>query len=190
MKFGVIAYKDHQLNENAYLTRIQPLTDEAKAIEFIAGLTSDGGGDICEAVLDGLHQAVTHAEWRSDSTKFIFHIADAPPHGKQYAVPHLEDDYPEGCPCGIKLEDIAKVMNEKKIRYRLLDIVLDPRKFNEKYRKAIEASNQGMKKMISVFSHYFGNLENKQLREAHEVTSAVTQFIVTDIAKIETSPLI
>lgn len=46
LKFGVVSYKDHQTEVNAYLTRIQPLTDEAKAIEFIAGLKADGGGDV------------------------------------------------------------------------------------------------------------------------------------------------
>lgn len=127
-----------------------------------------------------------HSDWRSQSTKFLFHIADAPPHGKEYAVPNLWDEYPEGCPCGIKLGDIATVINEKKIRYKLLDIVKDPKDFQIKFQPMVTACNQGMKKMIEIFSAHFKKIENKQLKEAHEVAGAVTTFVVADITKIET----
>ena len=68
----------------------------------------------------------------------------------------------------------------------MLDIELDPSKFYPKYTKGIIASNQAMKKMIEVFSLHFRKLENKQLKEAHEVAGAVTTIMVADITKIET----
>ena len=55
-------------------------------IKFINGLNAQGGGDYPEAVLDGLYEAAKAINWRNSwSTpilRYIFHIADAPPHGK------------------------------------------------------------------------------------------------------------
>lgn len=45
-------------------------------------------GDYPEAVLDGLYDAATKISWRDakhkPSLRYIFHIADAPPHGKEF----------------------------------------------------------------------------------------------------------
>ncbi len=45
-------------------------------------------GDYPEAALDGLHAAATQINWReakhTPSLRYIFHIADAPPHGKEF----------------------------------------------------------------------------------------------------------
>ena len=43
-----------------------------------------GGHDEPEAVLDGLNVAVNDVNWREESVKFIYHILDAPCHGKKY----------------------------------------------------------------------------------------------------------
>ena len=55
-------------------------------------------------MLDGLDVGVSQA-WRLKSKKFLFLIADAPPHG----VPkfhNYEDSYPGGCPCGLTEESV------------------------------------------------------------------------------------
>jgi hypothetical protein len=56
-------------------------------------------------VLDGLYDSVYKISWRKDSTKYLFHIADAPPHGKEYNA--SGDGFPAGCPCAITIEKIA-----------------------------------------------------------------------------------
>ena len=68
-------------------------------IRFIDRLSADGGGDGPEAVLDGLYDSINKMSWNVNSLKYIFHIADAPPHGSEYS--HSRDGFPEGCPCGI-----------------------------------------------------------------------------------------
>jgi len=73
-------------------------------------VTTKSGEDFPEAVLDGLNVAVSEIGWRPLSQKFIFHIADAPPHGKLYTDKH--DDFPGGCPCKLKIEDIALVIEQ------------------------------------------------------------------------------
>ena len=52
--------------------------------------------------------------------RFIFHIGDAPPHGKLYY--NGSDGFPDGCPCEYTIEMIASRMETNNIRYRLLTI--------------------------------------------------------------------
>jgi hypothetical protein len=86
------------------------LTDETTVLQFISSLTADGGGDPPESVLDGLNDSINKCGYRDKAIKFLFHIGDAPPHGRIYSG-GLEDKWPEGCPCGIKIEALALKMN-------------------------------------------------------------------------------
>lgn len=88
------------------------MTDEANIISFINGVSAAGGGDGPEAVLDGLYDSIYKVGWRKDSLRFIFHIADAPPHGKEYTGSVGGDGFPSGCPCLIKIEDLANAMKD------------------------------------------------------------------------------
>ena len=54
--------------------------------------------------------------------RFLFHIGDAPPHGRIYSDSRFGDYWPEGCPCGITIENLAIQMKELNIRYKLLKI--------------------------------------------------------------------
>jgi hypothetical protein len=65
-----------------------------------------GGGDGPEAVMDGLYASIHQINWRKNSARYIFHICDSPPHGREYGSGDF-DDYPKGCPCGITIEHIA-----------------------------------------------------------------------------------
>ena len=48
--------------------------------------------------MDGLRASIDQDGWTTpNSLRFLFHIADAPPHGKEYF--EGKDDYPDGCPC-------------------------------------------------------------------------------------------
>jgi hypothetical protein len=97
------------------------LTDESTVLAFIAKLTASGGGDGPESVLDGLYDSINKCGFRETSMKYLFHIGDAPPHGRQYTG-GSGDHWPEGCPCGIKIETLAAQMKAKAIRYKLLKI--------------------------------------------------------------------
>jgi hypothetical protein len=46
----------------------------------LSGLYASGGGDGPEAVTAGLMEAL-NMDWRSNATKLVILIADAPPHG-------------------------------------------------------------------------------------------------------------
>jgi hypothetical protein len=50
--------------------------------------------------------AVNKLDWKENTNKLIFHILDAPPHGKEFEYKY--DDYKEGCPCGLDYKLILK----------------------------------------------------------------------------------
>jgi hypothetical protein len=52
--------------------------------------------------------------------RYIIHIADAPPHGRRYG--YKFDEFPGGCPAGIKLEHVARLFFYNNIRYRLYKV--------------------------------------------------------------------
>ena len=58
-----------------------------------------GGGDPPEAVLDGMY-SICDLNWSIDKAtlKYVFHIFDAPPHGRIYSE-FNGDRFPDGCPC-------------------------------------------------------------------------------------------
>jgi hypothetical protein len=93
-----------------YITMIKDLCTGDLIQTFITSLAASGGGDTPEAVLDGLYDSVYKINWRTGSTKYLFHIADAPPHGRIYS--RGDDGFPDGCPCRITIEKISDGLKE------------------------------------------------------------------------------
>jgi len=151
LKIGIVGYKDHinnifdsvsslkksNYNNNNYVSKILcDLTgDENEFKSKLFEIKCFGGGDDCEAVLDGLNLAVNQINWRENSLKFIYHICDRPPHGKELNG-NVNDDFKEGCPCGLKHKEILEEIRGKYIEYTV--IMLD----------------QCLENMIEAFSKY------------------------------------
>ena len=83
-QFGLVAYRDHRVNdpdEYTFVTKVHSLTaDPDRFAQSLASLRAVGGGDIPEAVFDGLLVATTKIGWRKNSHRLIFLLGDAPPH--------------------------------------------------------------------------------------------------------------
>ena len=69
----------------------------------------------------GLKESVTKISWddneKVSTLRYIIHVCDAPPHGKEYGNHH--DSYPKGCPMGITLKEVGRLFFVNNIRYRL-----------------------------------------------------------------------
>ena len=79
-RVGIVAFRDH---DDAYLTKALPLTYNIPAVkEFLKGIRAAGGGDVPEAVDEGIRVAINTMKWRSGSRSFILLIGDASPHDK------------------------------------------------------------------------------------------------------------
>lgn len=85
LRFAVVSYRDHPPQDHTYVTKFQDFSDEHDTVKYINSLTANGGGDFPEAVHDGLETCCKKLSWAEVSgaptLRYIFHVADAPPHG-------------------------------------------------------------------------------------------------------------
>lgn len=81
-RFGMVAYRDQEGPE--FVTRTQPLTySTLKMQSFLNQLAAKGGGDIYEAVLEGITAGIEGSDWRIGARRIIILIGDAPPADRQ-----------------------------------------------------------------------------------------------------------
>ncbi|CAF0961738.1 unnamed protein product [Adineta steineri] len=116
-RFAIIDYRDHP-PEGDYVFRTCDFTTDILALQYVTNLKSDSGGDFPEAVLDGLDAACT-LSWRENADHLLFHILDAPPHGRIYHT-NVSEKWPDGCPCGKVASDVLDKMKKKNIIYHVL----------------------------------------------------------------------
>jgi hypothetical protein len=96
--FGAVFYRDFRDSPQYEVFPFQEdITDSIRNVQ------THGGGDIPEDVAGG-YQKVLQMDWSHATTKFVFHIADAPPHGEMWHDSIIVDHYPN--PDGPKLEDL------------------------------------------------------------------------------------
>ena len=122
LKVCLVTYKDHGDENKYYLTNVNfDFTENLKeAVKNIMNVTCCGGSDIPEAVEDGLNVAVNEVSWRNESVKFIYHILDAPCHGKKFN--NNVQDKLEKCPNDIDIEQIMEEIRNKDIKYSVIKL--------------------------------------------------------------------
>lgn len=131
LKIGIVGYKDHINTNSSYISSKK--SEENYVSKILCDLTGNhnefkealfqikcnGGGDDAEAVLDGLNLATNGIKWRERSLKYIYHICDMPPHGSELNG-NVNDDYKNGCPCGLKHKEILEEIRCKYIEYTVI----------------------------------------------------------------------
>ena len=128
LKYGLVAYRDHDQEgiQDSYVSKILCDLNEDYNIfrQALYEVKCIGGDDTCEAVLDGLHEAVNLISWREDSIKIIYHICGSPCHGSEFngqkKGTNSFDKYKDGCPCGMDMKNILKTLRGKYIEYNLI----------------------------------------------------------------------
>jgi hypothetical protein len=87
---------------------IKNFTEDIEDLKkYINSVTLFAGGDAPEDVVGGMRKLLDQS-WTNGSSKQVFHIFDAPCHGKKYNNRTWHDFYPNGCPDGLVLEDLVK----------------------------------------------------------------------------------
>ena len=79
-----------------------------------------GGGDDAEDVAGGLNAGL-NMHWRSNA-RYAILIADAPGHGKQYHADDVQDDYMDGDPNGLIIENLMEKYVDNNINLCLTKI--------------------------------------------------------------------
>ena len=118
VRVSFIGYRDH-CDTNRF--SIKGFTENLQDMKnFIQKVPANGGGDCPEDITGGMRKCLDQA-WNSASKKQVFHIADAPCHGKKYHKDEW-DSYPAGCPEGLVLEDLMGEFAAKDIAFTFIKL--------------------------------------------------------------------
>jgi len=80
-RVGIVLYRDRKSESSSFVTKAHPLTINVKKLQnFLNSIEAKEGGDLEEAVEEGLRVAVHEMQWRKNSKKVIILVGDAPPH--------------------------------------------------------------------------------------------------------------
>jgi hypothetical protein len=96
-RFGLVAYRDqkkYDLDDYEWVVKFIPLTKGdpqgvAQLEAFLRATEAYGGGDIPEAVYEGVQTAIQKGGWSAGGTKIIIVFGDAPPHKENNGLPRL-----------------------------------------------------------------------------------------------------
>ncbi|CAD8098821.1 unnamed protein product [Paramecium sonneborni] len=121
VNFAVVSYQDHDppYSKQQQILKIQDFTTDKIVIQFLNKLKAEGGEDGPEAVMDGLNASLG-LKWNQNYEKLLYLIADGPPHGTQYS--NYLDYFPDGCPCGLRQENIFKELSKLKVKLQILKL--------------------------------------------------------------------
>jgi hypothetical protein len=112
--FGAVIYRDFG-DIDQY--EVYPFQEDIT--ESIRNVEPYGGGDIPEDVAGG-YQRLLEMDWDDAGVKFVFHIADAPPHGLIWHSPNMQDLIPH--PEGPFLEESIVQLSMKNIHLSIVRI--------------------------------------------------------------------
>jgi len=118
VRFSFECYCDISDPKNYY--EIDFETDVEKIKKKLDKMEAKGGEDDAEDVAGGFNKGL-NLSWKSNARVAIL-IADAPGHGKQYHEDNVDDDFPDGDPNGLILEDLMKKYIENNINLCLTRI--------------------------------------------------------------------
>ena len=98
-RLGMVTYRDlkkYDVGEWEYTVRYTRLADGSpagmrKLVRFLRETEAYGGGDIPEAVYNGLATAIAKAGWRQGSKKIIIVFGDAPPRPENNGLAKITD---------------------------------------------------------------------------------------------------
>jgi hypothetical protein len=172
IRVGFCGYRDHCDGSD----RLQIFDFTNSCNEFrnyiAANVEAEGGGDTPEDVLGGLDAAINRMTWRNN-TRVLFHICDAPPHGRRFYTT-MDDDYPNGDPNGLTVKGVLGNMRSANIHYFFgkIDYFTD--------------------KMVDVFHSIIGDFKVFDLNTVRDnpnalVDTLVDRFVDATVAAISTA---
>ena len=121
VRFAYEGYRDFaDLKEGQKYYTIDFETDLDLFKSKLDEIKASGGGDDAEDVAGGLNAGL-NMNWRSNA-RYAILIADAPGHGNQYHDAEVQDDYGNGDPNGLVLEELMEKYVDNNINLCLTKI--------------------------------------------------------------------
>lgn len=123
VRLSVSFYRD---DGDEYVVRSFDFTDDIpKAVKDLNAQNADGGGDYPEKVNAALDNGINKLNWEDESTKLMFIILDAPPHGEdRSAVKQMNDLVLQASQKGIRLIPILASGGDKETEFLMRDFAL------------------------------------------------------------------
>ncbi len=130
----------------------------------MAGVRVAGNRDTPEDVIGGLNQALKLKWPESSGSRILFHVGDAPPHGRVRYHNHWDDEYPTGHPNDRPLDELFNEMCSKEVTYYFGRI------------------NNDCDKMIDVFEqHYGGTIDVMDSSKVSSLATHVTFSVMKTV---------
>ncbi|WP_367269323.1 VWA domain-containing protein [uncultured Chryseobacterium sp.] len=116
VRYASVFYRDQG---DEYVTREFNFTDKAEnLINFIKKQEAGGGGDTPEAVVEALDSSIEKLSWsKSNSTKIMFLVLDAPPHYSQENIDKIYEKVKLAAEKGITIIPLAASDTDKETEY-------------------------------------------------------------------------
>ncbi len=103
LRVGVVLFRDYF---DEYLTRSLQLQDDLAVVQrYVNAARAIGGGDIPEAVYEGLYMAITRTNWSQDE-RLVILVGDAPPHPRPRGTITRERVVEEAANRGVRIHAI------------------------------------------------------------------------------------
>lgn len=115
---ALVAYRDYG---DQVRFRVVDFTDAREVVRALEPIHAKGGDDEAEDVAGALDKACG-LTWGPSDVRMLFHIADAPAHGKGYHEPHVSDRFPQGDPEGKKPTHLLTHLAHQEIEYTFVRI--------------------------------------------------------------------
>jgi hypothetical protein len=144
-----VGYRDYGDTERFVIV---PFTLVQDLLEEIQNVYALGGDDLAEDVAGGMEKA-RELDWSDADVRSIFHIADAPPHGREYHNAGTSDRYPRGDPRGLSPKSLIGSFSGLGVDYTFIRINESTDKMAEVFFehyvhggefKVVDLQNQGI----------------------------------------------
>jgi hypothetical protein len=115
LSVGVLAYRDC----GEPMDILDFTSDLAAFRSFFEKVRPYGGGPVGLADIHGALDRATRLSWNFNDalTRVLFHIGDAPCHGRKYHGAVIDDNLPDGDPSGLEVSVSLRTLREKHVAY-------------------------------------------------------------------------
>jgi len=138
-RLALVGYRDY-CDEKRF--NIVDFTEDISSVKTVLAQLIEngdvtGGGDAPEDVA-GAFQQLIGLSWSEEGIRQILFITDAPAHGLAYHEDNMADDYPDGDPTGLNIEDQMTLMASKNMGVMFVKMNASTDKMNTALRLAYQ----------------------------------------------------
>lgn len=183
IEVAVVAYRDYG---DVVRRRVIDFTVPHEAEHFLQDIYAEGGDDEAEDVAGALNRAYG-LTWGPSDVRMIFHIADAPAHGRMYHLPRVSDRFPDGDPDGKDPRESLRHLAWQEVEFTFVritsstDVMIDV--FHEVY-----THNGGNFRVIDLHPQtYGGQYGARRANMAEFLSPAVTATVSAAVSRYTSS---